>query len=288
MEPFKPKDNRLVVDKDTIADTLRSTLTKTKKPVKFTWKGAADFATSVFNTNPFDPRKLKRIKELTTTGNVKEKDYIDFFEDMEKAVLGGVQNIGYSFGDLITTGTDAALDTNLTERLDKAYQENKIQDPETLLGTVNKVLIEYGVPGGGVFKVMNRAKKLFKSKKVKDANTAAKATGTTVKGSDIAKRVGYMSTAFAATDFITSGARQINEEGPLVLKKESEERLEGRDLALARFRNKLRFGAEGAIIGAGFPLLGGPIAKAATIFGKYGIMKPAGVGLRTIDFLAVS
>ena len=88
MEPFKPKDNRIVIDKDTIADTLKSTITKTKKPVKFTWEGAANFATSVFNTNPFDPRKLERIKELTTTKNVKEKDYIDFFEDMEKAVLG--------------------------------------------------------------------------------------------------------------------------------------------------------------------------------------------------------
>ena len=65
MEPFKPKDNRLVVDKDTLTNTLRSTLTKTKKPVKFTWRGAADFATSIFNTNPFDPRKLERIKEIS-------------------------------------------------------------------------------------------------------------------------------------------------------------------------------------------------------------------------------
>jgi len=287
MEPFKPKDNRIVIDKDTLTDTLKSTLTKKDRPVKFTWKGAANFATSVFNTNPFDPRKLERIKELTTTKNVKEKDYIDFFEDMEKAVLGGVQNIGYSFGDLITTGTDAALDTNLTERLDKAYQENKIQDPETLLGTINKIAVEYGVPGGGVFKIMNRAKKILKSKKAKDANSAAKATGTTAKGSDIAKRAGYMATAFGATDFITSGARQINEEGPLVLNKESEEGLEGRDLALARFRNKLRFGAEGTIIGAGFPILGKPLAKIATVGAKYGIMKPAGYALTGVDTLVV-
>ena len=287
MEPFKPKDNRLVIDKDTLTNTLRSTLTKKKRPVKFTWQGAADFANSVFNTNPFDPKKLERIKQLTTTKNVKEKDYIDFFEDMEKAVLGGVQNIGYSFGDLITTGTDAALDTNLTEKLDKAYEDNKIQDPETLLGTVNKVLIEYGVPGGLVFKSMNRAKKILRGKKAKDANAAAKATGTTAQGSNIAKRAGYMATAFGATDFITSGARQINEEGPLVLEKESEEGLEGRDLALARFRNKLKFGAEGTIIGAGFPILGKPLGKALTFGAKYGIMKPAGYALQGVDTLVV-
>jgi len=287
MEPFKPKDNRLVIDKDTLTNTLRSTLTKKKRPVKFTWKGAADFANSVFNTNPFDPKKLERIRELTTTKNVKEKDYIDFFEDMEKAVLGGVQNIGYSFGDLITTGIDAATDTELTKKLDEAYKDNKIQDPETLLGTINKIAVEYGVPGGGVFKVMNRAKKLLKGKKAKDANAAAKATGTTAKGSDIAKRVGYMATAFGATDFITSGARQINEEGPLVLEKESEEGLEGRDLALARFRNKLKFGAEGTIIGAGFPILGKPLGKALTLGAKYGIMKPAGYALTGVDTLVV-
>jgi len=287
MEPFKPKDNRLVIDKDTLTNTLRSTLTKKKRPVKFTWQGAANFANSVFNTNPFDPKKLKRIKELTTTKNIKEKDYIDFFEDMEKAVLGGVQNIGYSFGDLITTGIDAAVDTQLTEKLDEAYRDNKIQDPETLLGTINKIAVEYGVPGGGVFKVMNRAKKLLKGKKAKDANAAAKATGTTAQGSNIAKRAGYMATAFGATDFITSGARQINEEGPLVLKKESEESLEGRDLALARFRNKLKFGAEGTIIGAGFPILGKPLGKALTFGAKYGIMKPAGYALQGVDTLVV-
>ena len=74
MGPFKPKDNRIVIDKDTLSDTLRSTLTKKKRPVKFTWQGAANFANSVFNTNPFDPRKLQRIKELTTTKNIKEKE----------------------------------------------------------------------------------------------------------------------------------------------------------------------------------------------------------------------
>ena len=206
---------------------------------------------------------------------------------MEKAVLGGAQNIGYSIGDLLTTGTDLALDTNLSEKLDKAYEENKIQDPETLLGTVNKVLIEYGVPGGAVFKVMNRAKKLFKSKKIKDANAAAAATGAGAKTVNLAKRVGYMATAFGATDFITAGARQKTGEEPLFMDQESEDGLDGRDRALARFRNKLRFGAEGTIIGAGFPLLGKPLAKIATVGAKYGIMKPAGYALTGVDTLVV-
>ena len=30
-----------------------------------------------------------------------EKDYIDFFEDIEKSVFGAAQSLGYSFGDLL-------------------------------------------------------------------------------------------------------------------------------------------------------------------------------------------
>jgi hypothetical protein len=40
----------------------------------------------------------------------------------------------------------------LQKKLDEVYEKNKIESPETLLGSVNKVLIEFGVPGGGVFK----------------------------------------------------------------------------------------------------------------------------------------
>jgi len=297
MEPFNKK--KTILDKDTVQNTLTSslkkTLTKQKKPVRFTWKGAADLFATMSNTplrnyqlSTLMNKSLPRVTDLAEgRDKPKEKDYIDFFEDMEKSIFGAAQNIGYSIGDLLTTGTDLALDTNLTEKLDKVYEENKIDDPETLLGTVNKVLIEYGVPGGAVFKIMNRAKKLFKSKKAKDAATAAAATGAGTKTVNLAKRVGYMATAFGATDFITSGARQRTGEEPLLMDQESEEGLEGRDLALARFRNKLRFGAEGTLIGGAFPLLGKPLAKIATVGAKYGLMKPAGYALTGVDTLVV-
>ena len=259
MEPFNK--NKVILDqevvKNTLTNSLKNTLTKQKKPVKFTWKGAADLFATLSNTplrnyqlSTLMNKSLPRVTDLAEgRDKPKEKDYIDFFEDMEKSIFGAAQNISYSIGDLLTTGIDMGAPlvgkkTNLTEQLDKVYEENKIDDPETLLGTVNKVLIEYGVPGGAVFKIMNRAKKLFKAKKIKDANTAAAATGAGAKTVNIAKRVGYMGTAFGATDFITSGARQREGEEPLLMDQESEEGLDGRDRALARFRNKLRFGAE--------------------------------------------
>jgi hypothetical protein len=295
MEPFKK--NKIILDQDQVKNTLTSglqeTLTKQKKPVKFTWEGAANLLATMTNTPLRDVnlaslinKSLPRVTDLAAgRDKPKEKDYIDFFEDMEKSIFGAAQNIAYSFGDLITTGIDAAADTNLTEKLDKVYDETKIDDPETLLGTVNKVLIEYGLPGGAVFKVMSRAKKLIRAKKVKDKTIAAGTAGTKI--ANIAKRSGYMATAFGATDFITSGARQRAGDEPLIMDLESEEGLEGQDLALARFRNKVRFGAEGTLIGALFPLMGKPLGKVATFGAKYGLMKPAGYALRGVDTLAV-
>ena len=299
MEPFKSKNT--ILDAETVKETLASSITKPltvqKKPVKFTWDGLANF---ILTTDVGNPLSFYNMKTLTKEGKdlpritdlargkkrATEKDYIDFFEDMEKSIYGGAQNFVYSIGDLLTTGTDLAFDTNLTAALDKAYEENKIADPETLLGTVNKILVEYGIPGGLVFKVMGRAKKIFKSKKAIDAKKAAELTGQGSKIVNVAKRAGYMSTAFAATDFITSGARSKTQE-PMIMDLEDEEGLAGRDLALARFRNKLRFGAEGALIGGGFSLMGGPLARIATVGAKYGLFKPAGYALRAIDTLAV-
>ena len=179
---------------------------------------------------------------------------------MEKSVYGAAQNIGYSFGDIITTGIDmgaAAADkeTNLTEKLTEVYEENKIEEPETLLASLNKVLIQYGIPGGAVFKVMNRAKKaLNKGKKISTPKTKFE------KGSQIAKRAGYMATAFAATDFIAAEPDRGNlltdvlaeKTGVESLREEDTENLEGSELALARFRNRLRYGLEGGLIGGGF------------------------------------
>ena len=81
-----------------------------------------------------------------------------------------------------------------------------------------------------------------------------------------AKRIGYMSTAFAATDFIASEPDRETTVVPLI----DTEGLSGSDLALARLQNKVRYGAEGAAFGAGFTLLGKPLGLAV----KYGLLKP--------------
>ena len=163
--PLFREKKPIEIDNQTLFESLKQrTNPKPKKSVRFTWSGLSNL---IRGFSPDLGYKVKRIQELSEgTAKPVEKDYIDFFEDMEKSIFGAAQNIAYSFGDLITTGIDMAADTDLTQKLDKVYEETKIDDPETLLGSVNKVLIEYGLPGGAVFKIMNRAKKLIWAKKI--------------------------------------------------------------------------------------------------------------------------
>ena len=246
-----------------------------------------------FDTNIFSPQKLSRIKELMgDKDKAKEKDYIDFFEDIEKSIYSGTQKLGYAIGDIITTGVDMGAsvvgkETELTEKLSDIYEENKIAEPETLVGKVSEVLTQYGVPGGAAFKIMNRVKRLSGVQKLAAGTTAATTSLTGVKWgtriSNIARKSGYMAGAFGITDFVASEP----DRGNIVMKKEDTEGLTGSDLAAARFRNRLRFAAEGATIGGFFPLLGKPAAFGA----KWGLFKPtafvAGVGLKTANKLVV-
>jgi len=293
--PFRIKQKKpSQVETETIEKIIKKRLNpKPKgKAVKFTWKGLTDFA-HIFGTNIFSPQKLSRIKELMgDKDKAKEKDYIDFFEDIEKSVYSGTQKLGYAIGDIITTGIDMGAsvigkETELTEKLTEVYEENKIAEPETLLGKITEVLTQYAIPGGAGFKIMNRVKRLSGIQKLSAATTAVATTLTGVKWgtrvSNIARKSGYMAGAFGIMDFLGSDP----DRGNIIYKKEDTEELTGSDLAVARFKNRLRFASEGATIGGLWPLLGAP-AK----FGvKWGLLKPlaftAGVGLKTANTLVV-
>ncbi len=270
--PFKFKKEKTYVDEDTFEGVIKKRFKTEKKPTKFTWEGVRNLLTTL---SPLENPKLKidRIKALTEGSDAQEKDYIDFFEDIEKATLSGVSKLGYAVGDLITSGIDLGAkavgqETRLTEKLTDTYERNKMKEPETLTGKIVEVLAQYGVPSSAGFKVMNRVKRLATLQKAKKATTAA--IGTTA--ANIASKSGYMAGAFGIADIIASEPGR----GNLVLQEEDTTGLSGSDLAAARFRNRIRFGAEGATIGGVFSLIGKP----AAMLGKYGIAKPVGFGLR--------
>jgi len=293
--PFRIKDKKpSQVETDTIEKVLKKQLNRKPKgkAVKFTWQGLANLG-HLFDTNIFSPQKLSRIKELMGgKDKAKEKDYIDFFEDIEKGIYSGTQKLGYAIGDIITTGIDLGAkaigkETELTEKLTDVYEKNKIEDPETLLGKITEVLTQYGVPGSAGFKIMNRVKRLSGVQKLSAATTATAVTLTGAKWgtriSNIARKSGYMASSFGVMDFLGSDP----DRGNIIYKKEDTEGLTGSDLAAARFKNRLRFASEGATIGGLWPLLGAPAKFGA----KWGLFKPlaftAGVGLKTANMLVV-
>ena len=61
MDPFKKKTESQLLDEIFVKDTIKETLNKPKKEVKFTWEGLKNFV-PFLETNPFDPLKVKRIR----------------------------------------------------------------------------------------------------------------------------------------------------------------------------------------------------------------------------------
>ena len=219
-EPFKKKKVEYNVDQSTVDKILKKRFSTEKKPKKFTWKGLMN-AASILETNPFDPIRLQRIRDLMEGSDAEEKDYIDTFEDLEKGFYSGAQKLGYAIGDLATAGIDLTVgrlfDTNLNEKLTEVYEDNKLKEPEALTGKVVEVLTQYGVPGSAGLKITNRLRKLSLAQKAKAASVAA--IGTTA--TNIASKSGVMATAFGITDFLATEPGR----GNIVLKEEDTEGL---------------------------------------------------------------
>ena len=163
MDPFKKKQEDVALDEAIVSRTIKDKLNAPRKQVKFTWEGLKN-ALPLFDTSVFSPQKLKRIKELTEGAPAKEKDYIEGYEEIERALYGGMQDLGYSIGDLVTAGIDYAFDTDYVSKLDEVYEENKIKDPDTLVGEFGKLGVQFGIPGGLVFKIGARGRAIAKGK----------------------------------------------------------------------------------------------------------------------------
>ena len=170
--PFRIKQKSKEIDTGTVDSILKKRFGTEKKPKKFTWKGLMQSA-SILETNPFDPIRLQRIRDLMEGSDAEEKDYIDTFEDLEKAYYSGAQKFGYAIGDLATAGIDLTVgrlfDTNLNEKLTEVYEENKLKEPEALTGKIVEVLTQYGVPSSAAIKITNRLRRLSMVAKAKGA-----------------------------------------------------------------------------------------------------------------------
>ena len=284
---------------------------------------AKDITTGMINAvtgSNIDPRKdypaSYEIQESIMSGAGKTPDdqtYISFVDEINRAQEKGIANLSFSLMDIASLIPDIAFDAGMGDKIKETY--NKAVDsgelysnPETFLGDMGSILVEFGAPAGAVTKTVNGARRMLKSYTGLNLFTAgsygtsralgaSRAAAAGVVGGNVAKRVGVGATIFAGTDLIAGGpynsVTEMIPDDPLFFDNtlgydyEDTEGLSGRELAIANLKNRLRFGADGAIIGGLFPLVGPPLWLAT----KYGVGKPAmyvaGKGARVVDNVAI-
>ena len=242
----------------------------------------------------------------------KEQTYISLIDELNRAQEKGIANFGYNVADLLLSIPDAVLPTQFTEEVKRQYEDMDLAEPETFIGNLGALIVEYGIPGSIGFKIINRFKKSIsaatkgKADKYLFTRKTYKLEGLPKYGvqiSNVAKRVGSTSLAFGAADFVAGGPYNTLTEmfdDPLLSSKlvgqlEDVENLTGKERVAANFRNRLRYGAEGAMIGGLFPLVGPALGKIgknvllkpALFLGTYGVVYPANyLAIKPITYLA--
>ena len=200
-----------------------------------------------------------------------ERDYTTGLDEIAKGISSGVYDLQNSLGSLLFAGTDLAANTDFMSNFEKVMERNEPTRPETWRGEVISLLTQFGIPGVTIAKIMGRIPAVVKMKKAADAVKGGKLRKT----SQIATRMVEGAGIVGATDFLASEPGRES----LFFEPEDTKGLTGRQKAGAELRNRIKYGAEGTLVGGGFPLLG----KFTQLGYKYGlsplIANKAGIGV---------
>jgi len=273
-------------------------MSEPKKPVKW-WKadaGALTLATTLSPTlqlqswfqefkdkegKVIKPKYVNLQKWIREYSGQKEKDYISGLDELAKGVEQGVWQLSGGINQLVTIPTDFILGTDFTNALEKRMNDEKIKpdEPETWRGELTSLGVQFGIPYTTILKLVNRTNALapvYKALKINKATKVSKIYRRAVEGAAL----------LGATDFIASspGRPVLN---PLPdFQPEPTEGLTGRKKAVAEFKNKVKYGFEGSLIGAGFTLVGKGMQLGYKWLGpKWAAKKTAQIGLRTANKL---
>ena len=280
-----------------LATTADLKLKAEENPQTAGWVKALMFATGAPSSESLydDKFKTQIANDLALNDlniyKVNDKKFIDIstgeniYQNIGKnkltsSAMNGLLEAGYSFGQMITIPIDLAVGEKweLTQKLDnlydKIYEEAGFQDPNTMSEQVTKTLVEYGLPFGLATKLLKPLNIVLKSKLSKLQNRGARYVSKGITS------VGMNAASFGAAEFVV-GNKGDTIDAPdffgLIdnpeIKFEGEEGKSGRDLAMARLKNKIRFGFAGTKIGATWGLIG----RAVPLGLKFGL-KATGKG----------
>ena len=194
----------------------------------------------------------------------------DYILDLPKGVAKGGSQAIQGLLQLGALPIDYLADTNLLSNIENLF-EKITPDTKTAIGDITSVLTQFGVPAGAALKIaggISKLKNVSQMTKLSSPNLT-----TSAKGVELVKRAGYFGTIGGITDFAVSTPGTIStlSEDLGLIEKTDLEGLEGRERAAEVLKSKVKFGAEGTVIGAGVTLL--PIA--GTLGFKYGIVPGA-------------
>ena len=96
--------------------------------------------------------KIYKLNELTKVKGPgptpDEQDYISAIDEFNRAADTGLTNFSYNVLDLVFSIPDAVLPTEFTEELKRRYEESDMAKPETFVGQIASVALEFGIPVG--------------------------------------------------------------------------------------------------------------------------------------------
>jgi len=310
-EPFIKKPEQIDVDRATsVVKKFQESIPKDEKGVELTLKPSSLLRFMPFIGPQLTKQKMMKQKGLKPEdfGEVDlEKEVLkvqetekekDLAAEIDRSIKSGAAKAVQAVGTFITSGIDYVFDTNTTKALDKAVNNyiNIHGEPETFAGELTELGTQFVLPGTVIFKMVGNAGKLKKIKKL---------------GEYVDKRIGKVKNKYLSSvlqggkKIVTSNVARYSGQGALSLgisdallsdpgrqtlftDKVSEEGKSGRDLAVARFTNKLKFAQEGAIIGGSIPIVG----KGLQLGFKYGLYpagtKAIGVGAKVVNATVIN
>ena len=203
--------------------------------------------------------------------------------------VGAVAGISQAVKGLLQLGVmpiDYLANTDLLTGIDNIF-DKITPETDTAVGDITSILAQFAIPYGAALKIAGGISKL------KGLSTATKLTAPGMtrasQGMELAKRAGYYGGIGGLTDFAVSTPDDLGTLSDVVgLTEQTDfEGLTGKERAAETIKGKLKFGAEGTVIGGGITLL----PAAATVGFKYGIIPAAktvgyvgGKALNVIDY----
>ena len=200
----------------------------------------------------------------------KKPGFLDYVTDVPIGIAKGASQAVQGLLTLGAMPIDYLADTNLISAIDNIF-EKITPETETALGDITSVLTQFGVPAAGAVKIAQGIKVLKGASKMTKLSSLPTIGGKTA---ELAKRTGFYGSIGGITDFVVSDPEENRTIAQTLGYAEDYkgDELKGSEKAAEAFKQKIKFGAEGALLGGG---LTAALPVAGTLGFKYGI-KPAG------------